>query len=229
MKRCILSAMKKSAGMNKKLKITLLADDPHSWIQPFVKNFAKTLKKLGHQVKCITSHVKLARGDIAFFLGCTQIVPKNLLALHNHNLVVHESALPKGKGWSPLTWQILEGKNEIPITLFEATDQIDAGVIYAQNIMHFNGSELVNELREVQGEHTIRLCLEFVKAYPHSKFRRQKGKETFYSKRTPKDSEIDPKKSITQIFNQLRVCDNKKYPAFFILNNQKYVLKIEKG
>ena len=25
------------------------------------------------------------------------------LALHRHNLVVHESALPQGQGWSPMT------------------------------------------------------------------------------------------------------------------------------
>jgi methionyl-tRNA formyltransferase len=30
---------------------------------------------------------------------------------------VHESALPQGQGWSPMTWQILEGASPIPVTL----------------------------------------------------------------------------------------------------------------
>jgi len=38
-----------------------------------------------------------------------------------------------------LTWQILEGKNEIPITLSEPEESVDGGKIYIQDIMHFNG------------------------------------------------------------------------------------------
>ena len=54
------------------------------------------------------------------------------LALHRYNLAVHESALPQGQGWSPMTWQILEGASSIPITLFEAVADLDAGPIYLQ-------------------------------------------------------------------------------------------------
>ena len=63
---------------------------------------------------------QVGNGDIVFYLSCGQIAPVDMLSRNKHNLVVHESALPDGKGWSPLTWQIIEGKNEIPITLFEA-------------------------------------------------------------------------------------------------------------
>ena len=58
--------------------------------------------------------------------------------------------------------------------------------------------------------------------------RRYSLKETFYPKRTKKDSELDIKKSIKQQFNKLRVVDNERYPAFFIMNGQKYILKVYK-
>ena len=51
----------------------------------------------------------LVAGDICILLSC-ELLDKEQLALHKHNLVVHESDLPKGQGWSPMTWQILEGK-----------------------------------------------------------------------------------------------------------------------
>lgn len=88
------------------------------------------------------------KGDILVLLGCEKIIKDAILKKNRHNLVVHESALPEGKGWSPLTWQILEGKNEIPITLFEAVQNVDAGQIYLQRKMIFKGWELVDDLRK---------------------------------------------------------------------------------
>lgn len=144
---------------------------------------------------------------------------------------MHESALPQGKGWSPLTWQILEGKNEIPITLLEAEESVDSGNIYIQDVMRFNGAELVDELRQKQAEYTIKSCVSFVKDYPGiiSKGTAQSGESSYYKKRGPKDSKLDPDKTIREQFNLLRVVDNERYPAYFELNGIRYMLKIEKG
>jgi methionyl-tRNA formyltransferase len=138
--------------------------------------------------------------------------------------------LPKGRGWSPLTWQILEGKNEIPVTLFEAKEEVDSGPIYLQSIMRFRGHELVDELREKQAIHTVQLCLEFIRRYPKvtQQARQQQGEPRFYPKRGPKDSWIDPDKTIREQFNLLRVVDNDSYPAWFEMGGQRYELKIEK-
>ena len=54
----------------------------------------------------------------------------------------------------------------------------------------------------------------------------QSGEESFYPRRLPKDSELDINKSIDEQFNLFRIVDNDKYPAFFIKNGKKYVLKI---
>ncbi len=51
-----------------------------------------------------------------------KLVKKNDLDRHQHNLVIHPSNLPQGKGRASLAWQILEGKNEIPIVMFEAVE-----------------------------------------------------------------------------------------------------------
>lgn len=86
--------------------------------------------------------------------------------MFRHNLVVHESDLPRGKGWSPLTWQILEGYNRIPVTLIEAEEKVDSGVIYAKELLDFQGHELVDELSTEQAKATLRLCEKFVHEYP---------------------------------------------------------------
>ena len=60
--------------------------------------------------------------DVVFILSYHRIITKEFLNKHKHNIVVHAADLPQGKGWAPIAWQILEGKNEIVFTLFEADE-----------------------------------------------------------------------------------------------------------
>jgi methionyl-tRNA formyltransferase len=208
--------------------ITILSDSPKNWIYPYSKRLSEGLKDEGHEVYFVTKHQDVAPGDCAFLLGCEKLVKPEVLAKNKHNLVIHESALPLGKGWSPLTWQILEGKSDIPITLFEAAEAVDSGDIYYQNSMHFEGHELNEELKNRQGEETIKLVKEFVKNYDSIQGKPQTGEESFYERRGPKDSELDVNKSIADQFELLRVVDNERYPAFFNYRGHKYIFKIYK-
>jgi hypothetical protein len=51
---------------------------------------------------------------------------------------------------------------------------------------------------------------------------------TYYSKRVPRDSQLDPYKTIAEQFNCIRVCDPNRFPAFFELHGKKYKLILEK-
>ena len=115
-----------------------------------------------HQCVWVHSSADLPGGDLCFYLSYGQIVDQPTREKYKNNLVVHESELPKGKGWSPLTWQILEGHNRIPVTLIEATEHVDGGVIYAQRWIEFEGHELIDEIHNAQAEATYELCRWFV-------------------------------------------------------------------
>lgn len=194
---------------------------------PYVAKIKGQLVKK-HDVVIVHSPERIRKGDMAFFLSCEKIAGASILSRNKHNLVVHESALPKGRGWSPLTWQILEGKKKIPIMLFEAALSVDSGDIYFQEMMTFEGHELIDELRAVQGESTIKLVNRFVAAYPKIAGKKQKGKATYYPRRRPSDSELNVNKMLKVLINQLRVADNERYPAFFIHKGKKYLLKVYK-
>lgn len=185
----------------------------------------------GHRVLWVHDKHELRPGDFCFYLSCGQIVHTNILSQFRHNLVVHESELPSGKGWSPLTWQILEGKNRIPVTLFEAAEKVDSGVIYAQEWMEFEGHELIDELRKTQANATLKLCKRFVENYSQilDEAREQDGEESFYPRRLEAGSELDPMQSIEAQFDLLRVVDNQQYTAFFENLGHRYYLKIEKA
>ena len=209
------------------MKIQILVDNPNSWIIPHLKNLVSSIKqKKNCYVKLINSHEDVESGDVLCLLSCEKKF--NKLNLNKYNLVVHESDLPKGKGWSPLTWQVIEGKRNIPITLFEANSLIDSGNIYEKINIKTSGYELIDELRFLQFEATTKLILNFIEKYPNIKGEKQKGKESFYCKRTKNSSELNILESIKDQFNLLRVCDNERYPAFFIIDNVKYLIKIYK-
>jgi len=207
-----------------------ILSDRTSWMNEYIFELLLDWLTVGHRVLWVYGKEELRPGDFCFYLSCGQVVPTNILSLYRHNLVVHESDLPRGKGWSPLTWQILEGKNRIPATLFEAAEKVDSGVIYAQEWMEFEGHELIDELREEQASATIKLCKRFVDGYPQilDQAHEQAGEESFYPRRREADSELDLTQSLESQFDLLRVVDNQRYPAFFQYKHKRYSLKIEK-
>ncbi len=107
---------------------------------------------------------------------------------------------------------------------------MDSGQVYLQGKMQLEGHELVDELREMQAEVTLDLCRRFVREYPviiqQAFF--QTGVESYYCRRRPEDSRLDPSKTIAEQFDLLRVVDNERYPAFFDWKGRRYIIRIEK-
>jgi len=209
--------------------ITIIVDNPNSWFRPYAKRLVKELQKLKFKTALVKSSRQIKKGGLAFFLSCEEIVSQKTLDKSIHNLVVHASKLPKGRGMSPLSWQIEEGKNVIPVTLFEVSKKVDSGDIYFQTSVRFTGHELVDELRDRLGEVIVDLILGFVKKYPNIKGKKQRGNPTYYRRRFASDSELDVNKTIREQFNKLRVVDNERYPASFEYRGKKYIVKIYKS
>jgi UDP-2,4-diacetamido-2,4,6-trideoxy-beta-L-altropyranose hydrolase len=222
-------ARRVAAALGAPLTITLISDE-HSWLNASLDALKSTFEHAGHRVRWVHRPADIEDGDIAFLLSLGQIVPASVLQRNAHNLVVHESALPHGRGWSPLTWQILEGKNEIPITLFEAGSAVDSGCIYLQDTLLFSGHELVHELRASQAQATLRLCRAFVERYPEiaGQGRPQQGTPSHYPRRRPEDSRLDPDKTLREQFNLLRVADPERYPAFFEMNGHRFDVRVHR-
>lgn len=207
-------------------KIAILTSK-RSWFVTYAKEFIKILEKRKIFAKLFFDYKDIsAEFKIVFILSYFKIIPKEFLLKHKHNLIVHESDLPKGKGWAPLFWQILESKEKIPIVLFEASKKIDEGDIYIKDFILLKGHELYDGIREKQAQKTIELCLQFLDGYEKLEAKKQKGKSTFYKKRTAIDSELDINKTIEEQFNLLRIVNNEDFPAFFYHKDQKYIMRI---
>ena len=206
------------------MKIAILTS-PNQWFIPYAKELQKKIKN---------SHIFFNHGeikdtfDIVFILSYHKLIPLEKLSNNKHNIVIHASDLPNGKGWAPMFWQILEGKDKIVFSMFEISDGVDNGDIYMKEELSLTGYELNDELREKQAQFIIDMCLKFYNDYEKYKIPTpQEGQESFYKKRSAKDSKIDIHKTIDEQFNLLRIVDNENYPAFFYKDDKKYILKIE--
>jgi methionyl-tRNA formyltransferase len=220
-----LDALKKKKSYGAKI---IVLTDRHSWISPYLEDLVEEWGVTGHECKIENNSGDVETADFCFCLSYSKILPAKVRANFKHTLVVHESNLPDGRGWAPMTWQILNGSNHIAVTLLEAVDAVDAGPIYLQEWIELNGTELNYEWRKLQAEATKRLCTEWIDTYPAvlNLARQQVGVESFYARRRPKDSKLDVEKSLTSQFNLLRVVDNNYYPAFFEIYGKRFEIRV---
>ena len=101
-----------------------------------------------------------------------------------------------------------------------------------QKKVNFRRSTLFSEIKNIQFNICIKLIKKFLNYYKKNKKTpksfKQVGIPTYYKARSPMDSKLNINKSLRSQFNLLRIADNKKYPAFFNIFNNKYYLKIIK-
>ena len=207
-------------------KIAILTT-PNQWFEAHAELLAQELG--GADLYLSHDNIQVTH-DILYILSYHRIVPHEILRLNGVNLVVHESDLPRGKGWAPLAWQVIEGKKEIVFTMFRAEGEFDSGQVVMKRSLHLTGFELYDELREKQAKLIFAMCVEFAKKpdlFENSEV--QVGLESFYPKRTPADSQLDPNKTIQDQFNLLRVVSNNDFPAYFKIQGKKYIIKIFDG
>ena len=122
----------------------------------------------------------------------------------------------------------MKGINQIPVSLIEATKNIDEGDIYGSTCIQLQGHELLEEIRLAQAKATKTVIKNFLTNFPKIKPNPQTGQASYYRKRNFLDDKLDPNLSIASQFNKLRVANNKEYPCYFEMNGYKYELKIMK-
>jgi methionyl-tRNA formyltransferase len=212
---------------NSVTRLTFLVNNPEAWVKPLARRLVASLSEK-YDVSFVERSADVPEGDVSFFLGCSKLVRPEVLRRHRHNLVVHGSDLPQGRGSSPIPWQVLEGKNRIPIVMFEAVEALDAGPVYFRDVIELDGSELIDEIRHKTWLRTEALIRRFLERYPDVSPSPQQGPSSQYRPRTTADDELDPEQPLAALFDHLRIVDNERYPAWFRFRGHRYTLRISK-
>lgn len=205
------------------MKVTVFCSDPTHPVWPGLSRWCH------ERGQALVSNIGgLGGGDLLILVSCTHIVPAGVRARYRYAMVIHESAVPQGRGWSPLAWQILAGQREFTVSLLECADPVDSGAIWGQCTFTLEGHELSDEINAARDrvrlalmDDAINLVDSAVKPTP------QRGEPSWYLRRTPENSRLDPLAPIADQFDLLRICDP-RFPAFFELRGHRYEVTLRK-
>jgi len=211
------------------MKITILCTNINHPVIDSLKSWMNEIIKKGHSVSLVFDKQDLQSGDILFLVSCSQVIQEIERKNYKATLVLHASDLPKGRGWSPHIWSVLNGEDKVTVCVLEAGEPVDCGKIWLKKTFFLEGHELLSEINEKLFSTELSLMTEIVEKFDSIKPYQQKGESGPYmQRRTAKDSMLDPSISIAEQFELLRVVDSERYPAFFDYRGKRYSLKIEK-
>lgn len=211
------------------MRISLLCSDDQHPVNESLKRWMFAQNGI-HHVELVHDKSKLSGGDILFLVSCAEIISSVDRFSYRATLVLHASDLPRGRGWSPHIWQVIGGAEEITLSLLEAADKVDSGRIWKKVKFAVPKHALWDEINSCLFEAEIKIIDFAVSNFDQvlPTIQDSLTEEGYYPLRTPFDSQIDPSLSIASQFDLIRVCDPKRFPAFFELHGKKYKIVLEK-
>ncbi|MNV39529.1 Bifunctional polymyxin resistance protein ArnA [compost metagenome] len=207
--------------------VSLLLSDPQHPIKPRIEAWIAHNQRT-HQIELCHQSSELSGGDFLFLVSCQELIRAAQRSRYRYTLVLHASDLPEGRGMSPHVWQVLAGRNEFMLSLLNAEDEVDAGDIWRKRLVRIRATDLWHEIDARLFDAELELISWALEHCDTSIPLAQKGPITHYRRRTPEDSRIDLSKPLLESFNQLRVANPNRYPAWFEIDGQRFVLKLEK-
>ncbi len=170
------------------------------------------------------------RPKIIFFIHWSKKISANFLK-KNLCIQFHSSDLPRFRGGSPIQNQIINQVKNTKISAFKMNDIIDGGDICIKEKLKLSGSaETIYKNMEKKCVHMIKKISKRKKVI----FYKQKGKASFYKRRSDKDSnlKLNELNNFSSLYDFIRMLDADGYPnAFLKLKKFKIIFndaKLEK-
>jgi methionyl-tRNA formyltransferase len=162
--------------------------------------------------KITTAHLPTICGelspDIVFCLGWRTLIPTDVLQSAPHGgVAVHDSLLPRLRGFAPTNWGLILGHDLVGATLFQLTDSVDAGDIYFQQSIAVRPDENYESIQERIAEASVRLFDNYLDAARMGTLAgraQDHSLATYTCARTPADGEIDWRSTSQQIARLIR-------------------------
>tara|TARA_R110001592_G_scaffold248191_1_gene510339 strand:+ start:2816 stop:3472 length:657 start_codon:yes stop_codon:yes gene_type:complete len=159
--------------------------------------------------------IKSFNPNTILWYGWSWIIPSNIVEQYNC-LCLHPSPLPKYRGGSPIQNQIINNEKTSAVTIFKMDNGIDTGDIIKQIPMSLEGNiqEIFNRISEIG----------FITTYDilkngYSLQKQNNSLSTYFSRRTPSESEITIEEIQSQsseyLYNKIRMLTD-PYPNAYI-------------
>ncbi len=168
-------------------------------------------------------------GNALLSIGFPYLIPETQLALFQPALNVHPTLLPRYRGPTTAAYILLNGERESGSTVHHMTAEMDRGDIVAQSRIPLTAFDTIRSLQRKVYASEPQLVVDAlasivagVKPQPQD----ESIATEFPKKRTPANSEIDPSRPLSELFDQIRACDQDDFPAFFMHEGQKVCIRL---
>lgn len=143
-------------------------------------------------------------------------------------IVLHDSLLPKYRGFAPTPTAIICGDDEIGVTAIYASDLVDAGDIIARRSVRISEDMYVEEVIQKQAELSADIVIEIIQRLKKGKIEGEKQDEkkaTYSIWRNIEDCHVDWGKSAKEIYNFVRALGFPYVGAFSYYEEKKIIIK----
>lgn len=191
----------------------ILKEDEHE-IEKFserIKDFCRKKNidfSVTKSVKNNREEIYNLKPDLIVVSGWRSLIPLSIISIPKFGCIaLHESLLPKYRGFAPVNWAIINGDKYSGVTLFYITERIDDGDIIAQEKIEIGPNETAFSLYKK----SIKACSLLIRKYyqliiSHRAPRIKQNEEdaTYLCARTPEDGRIEWSFSNLVIHNLVR-------------------------
>lgn len=145
-----------------------------------------------------------------FFPHWSSKIPK---AIHDEFecVIFHMTDLPFGRGGSPLQNLIVRGFEETRLSALRCVEEMDAGPIYVKRPLSLLGTaeEILMRAGEIIADMILTISVDAPIPVPQS------GEIVGFDRRKPADGSVMNAKSLTDMFDLIRMLDAEGYPNAF--------------
>lgn len=229
---CINALLKKGETI---AYIFCLKEDAHE-----KEKYSKQIKTLANKASIpvkVTRSIKAE--DIAILrdlkpiliivMGWRTIIPSEVLKIPVRGVVaVHESLLPKYRGFAPINWAIINGERFSGVTLFYLDDGVDSGDIVAQKKIPIGLTDTGSTLYQKTKIASVEILLDYledIKKGTAPRIKQNEEEATYSCSRTPEDGQIIWDDSTKDIYNLIQALSDPYPGAFTYYQGKKFIIQ----
>lgn len=166
--------------------------------------------------------------DVVFVLGWRTMIPTEVLeAAPQGGVAVHDSLLPRLRGFAPTNWGMILGHEQLGATLFQLADDVDAGDIYFQESIRPEPQESFASIQQRIAKLSVRLFDSYLDASMSGTLvgcPQDHSQATYTCARGPVDGEIDWTATSTQVGRLVRALASPAPGAFTFYRGERIVV-----
>ncbi len=186
----------------------------------------RNLKLIRNDWKPLENFILEWQPDLGIVSGFSFILPKEILDLTKFGFWnLHAGKIPEYRGGSPLNWQLINGEDEIGISILKMTEHIDDGLIMGQSTFKIEQNDTILDLHNKANIGFSKLICDLLINFNETVIGSKpqpESRASYWHQRSDADGLINPLTQSSEYIERMVRALTKPYPgAWFKIKGEK--------